>query len=61
MLVSVTEAFGIFKEYGINDYFRKYYDVLCTQDFGENAFLTEDLIERAKEKCLTLELFGNPE
>lgn len=50
--ISEKEAFGIFRKYGINDYFRKYYGVLHTQDFDEDVFFAEDLIERAKEKTL---------
>jgi len=30
--ISEKEAFSIFKEYGISDYFRKYYAVLHSQD-----------------------------
>jgi hypothetical protein len=50
--ISESEAFSLFKKYGINDYFRKYYGVLHTQDFDEDVFFAEDLIERAKEKTL---------
>jgi len=50
--ISEKEAFGIFKEHGISDYFRKYYGVLHTQDFDEDVFFAEDLVERAKEKSL---------
>ena len=47
-----NETLDIFKRYGISDYFRRYYGVLHTQDFDENVFFAEDLIERAKEKSL---------
>jgi len=50
--ISENEAFNIFKKYGINDYFRKYYGILHTQDFDEDVFFAEDLIERAREKSL---------
>ena len=50
--ISESEAFNIFKQYGINNYFRKYFDVLHTQDFDEDIFFAEDLIARAKEKSL---------
>jgi hypothetical protein len=50
--ISENEAFNIFKQYGINNYFRKYYGVLHTQDFDEDIFFAEDLIARAKEKSL---------
>jgi len=44
------EAFEIFRQYAISDYFRKYYGVLHTQDFDEDVFFAEDLIERAREE-----------
>jgi hypothetical protein len=50
--ISENEAFSIFKQYGINNYFRKYYGVLHTQDFDEDIFFAEDLIARAEEKSL---------
>jgi len=50
--ISESEAFNIFLRYSINDYFRKYYGVLHTQDFDEDVFWAEDLIERAKEREL---------
>jgi hypothetical protein len=50
--ISEHEAFNIFKQYGINNYFRKYFGVLHTQDFDEDIFFAEDLIARAKEKSL---------
>jgi hypothetical protein len=50
--ISENEAFNIFMQYGINNYFRKYYGVLHTQDFDEDIFFAEDLIARAKEKSL---------
>jgi hypothetical protein len=50
--ISEKEAFNIFKQYGINNYFHKYYGVLHTQDFDEDIFFAEDLIARAKEKSL---------
>jgi hypothetical protein len=50
--ISENEAFDIFKQYGISNYFRKYYGVLHTQDFDEDIFFAEDLIARAKEKSL---------
>ncbi|MDR2594800.1 MAG: hypothetical protein LBC87_08545 [Fibromonadaceae bacterium] len=46
--MSEKEAFSIFKEYSISNYFRKYYSVLRTQDFDKDVFL----IEIAKEKSL---------
>jgi hypothetical protein len=50
--ISENEAFNIFKQYGINNYFRKYYGTLHTQDFDEDIFFAEDLIAKAKEKSL---------
>ncbi|MCL2283922.1 MAG: DUF3791 domain-containing protein [Fibromonadales bacterium] len=50
--ISESEAFNLFKKYNINNYFRKYYGVLHTQDFDEDVFFAEDLIERAKESAL---------
>jgi hypothetical protein len=50
--ISEKETFDIFKKHSISDYFRKYYGVLHTQDFDEDVFFAEDLIERAKEKSL---------
>ena len=46
------EAFSVFRQYGINEYFRKYYGVLHTQDFDEDVFFAEDLIDRAREESL---------
>jgi hypothetical protein len=46
------EAFNVFRQYGINEYFRKYYGVLHTQDFDEDVFFAEDLIDRAREESL---------
>jgi len=48
--ISENEAMNIFRQYSISDYFRKYYSVLHTQDFDEDVFFAEDLIERAREK-----------
>jgi hypothetical protein len=50
--ISEYEAFNIFRQYGINNYFHKYYGVLHTQDFDEDVFFAEDIIARAKEKAL---------
>jgi len=50
--ISESEAFNLFLRYSINDYFHKYYGVLHTQDFDEDVFFAEDLIERAKEREL---------
>jgi len=40
--ISESEAFSIFKKYNINNYFRKYYGVLHTQDFDEDVFFAEE-------------------
>ena len=50
--LSEKETFDIFVKYGVNNYLKKYYGVLHTQDFDEDVFFAEDLIERAKEKTL---------
>jgi hypothetical protein len=45
-----SEALGLFIQYGVSGYFRKYYGVLHTQGFDEDVYFAEDLIKRAKEK-----------
>jgi hypothetical protein len=46
------EALNLFRQYRVIEYFRKYYGVLHTQDFDEDVFLAEDLIERGRENYL---------
>jgi hypothetical protein len=46
------EALSVFRQYGINEYFRKYYGVLHTQDFDEDVFFLFFLIDRAREESL---------